>query len=200
LFFGEQWLGAVPVFRAYLAFRLLSTLLVISDAAISALGRPDVRFVLDLVQLPFFVAGVWFGLQVWGGIAGVAWSLAIVRTVMELVYFFTTMRVIRLGIGDMLRYLLPSSLAGTLMGLIVYGMRRANALSGLWAPAVQPLLAEALDVSLLTLAGAMCYFAILFALDRSGFRTVVAMALQIVLPESLRTGLAARWGLSTRQT
>lgn len=188
------------MFRAYLTFRLLSTLLAISDAAISALGRPDIRFVLDLVQLPFFVAGVWFGLQVWGGITGVAWSLAIVRTVMGLVYFITTMRVIQLETGDMLRYLLPSSLAGMLMGLIVYVTRRADALPGLWAPITQPLLAEALNMSILTLAGAICYFAILFALDRPGFRTVAAMALQIVLPESLRASLAARWGLSTRQT
>ena len=200
LFFGEQWLGSVPVFRAYLAFRLLCTLLAISDAAISALGRPDIRLVLDLVQFPFFVAGVWFGLQVWGGIAGVAWSLAIVRTVMGLVYFITTMRVVQLGIGGMLRYLLPSSLAGMLMGLIVYMMRRADALSGLWASVTQPLLADALNVSILTLTGAICYFAILFALDRSGLKTVAAMALQIVLPESLRTSLATTRGLPTRQT
>jgi teichuronic acid exporter len=198
LFFGEQWLGAVPVFRAYLAFRLLSTLLAISDAAISALGRPDVRFVLDLVQFPFFVAGVWFGLQVWGGIAGVAWSLAVVRAVMGLVYFGATMRVIDLKVGDTLRYLLPSSSAGMLMGLIVYVMRRAGVLSDLWASIAQPLLADALEVSILTLTGATSYFAILFALDRSGFKTVAAMALQIVLPESLRTRLAATRGLSTR--
>jgi O-antigen/teichoic acid export membrane protein len=197
LFFGEQWLGSAPVFRAYLAFRLLSTLLAISDAAISALGRPDIRFVLDLVQFPFFVAGVWFGLQVWGGIAGVAWSLAIVRIVMGLVYFVTTMRVVRLGIGDVLRYLLPSSLAGMLMGLTVYIIRRTDALSGLWELATQPLVADALNVSMLTLTGAICYFAILFVLDRTGFRTVTTTALQIVLPESLRTGLAATWRLSS---
>ena len=36
LFFGEQWLGAIPVFRAYLAFRLVDVLLRISDSATSA--------------------------------------------------------------------------------------------------------------------------------------------------------------------
>jgi O-antigen/teichoic acid export membrane protein len=199
LFFGEQWLGSVPVFRAYLAFRLLCTLLAISDAAISALGRPDIRFLLDLVQFPFFVAGVWFGLQVWGGIIGVAWALAIVRTVMGLVYFVTTMRVVRLGIGDVLRYLLPSSLAGMLMGLIIYMVHRADALSSLWASVTQPRIADAMNVSTLMLAGAVCYFAILFVLDWSGSKTVAAMALQILLPESLRAGLAAMRGLSAHQ-
>ena len=70
----------MTVFRAYLTFRLIQTLLSISDAAISALGRPQIRFAVDLAQLPFFVGGIWFGLQVWGGIEGVAWSLAIVQT------------------------------------------------------------------------------------------------------------------------
>jgi hypothetical protein len=117
---------------------------------------------------------------------------------MGLVYFGTTMRVIDLGIGDTLRYLLPSSSAGMLMGLVVYVMLRAGVLSDLRAPIAQPLLADALEVSILTLTGATSYFAILFALDRSGSKIVAAMALQIVLLESLRTRLAATCGLSAR--
>ena len=35
--FGEQWLGAVPVLRAYLTFRLVQALLPLGDAAVDPL-------------------------------------------------------------------------------------------------------------------------------------------------------------------
>jgi len=187
VFFGEQWLGSVPVFRAYLTFRLVQTLLTISNAATSAIGRPDIPFVVDLAQLPFFIAGTWFGLRVWGGIIGVAWSLATVRTVTGLVYFATTMRLTRLTIGDTFRYLMPSSLAGVLMGIIVYTMRNVGAVQGLMASINPPFLADVLNLIALILVGMVSYFVILFALDQFGFKAVMTMALQIILPASLRT-------------
>ena len=79
IFLGDKWLGAAPVFRAYLVLWLLRTLLNLGDSLTSATGRPQIRLAFDLIQLPLFAAGTWFGLQVWGGIAGVAWTLAIVR-------------------------------------------------------------------------------------------------------------------------
>jgi O-antigen/teichoic acid export membrane protein len=194
LAFGEQWTGAVPVFRAYLAFRLVDTLLEISNSAISAIGRPDVRFVVDLAQLPFFIAGTWFGLQVLGGIIGVAWSLAIVRIVAGVAYFAVTMHLTQLRVGDALRYLLPSSLAGTLMGISVHALRNAAVVQELTAPIDQPLLADALNLIALALVGVVGYFAILFALDRSGSEAVMTLAWHIILPEPLRTRLTTFWG------
>ena len=193
LFFGEQWLGSLPVFRAYLTFRLLCTLLVISNAAISAVGRPEIRFVVDLIQLPFFIAGIWFGLRVWGGMSGVAWALAIVRSLMGLAYFITAARVTHLRMRDVLRYLMPSSLAGILMGAIITGLRQTGIHAYLNSIVNQPLLADVLNLATLTLTGAACYFTMLFALDRPGFRAVAEMGLQIVLPEPLRSRLRTRF-------
>lgn len=190
LFFGEQWLGAVPVFCAYLTFRLVHTLQVIGDSATSALGRPDVRLVLELAQLPFFAVGLWFGLRVWGGIAGVAWSLAIVRLVAGLVYLAATMRLARMAAGEVYRYLLPSSLAGVVMGLVVYGVRRAGVVHALLAPASDTMLAGLAELLALALVGIVVYFGLLFALDRSGLGQVVVLAARILLPAPLRTRLA----------
>jgi len=205
LFFGEQWLGAVPVFRAYLAFRLVGTLLAISNTATSALGRPDIPFAVDLAQFPFFVGGIWFGLRIWGGIAGVAWSLAIVRIVTGLVYFGVTMRATRVRAGKTLRYLAPSSLAGAAMGIVVWVLRGGivpqgsgalggagvgHRMAGTIAP---PLLADGLSLLGLTLAGAISYFVILLAVDRAGFRAVAKMGWQIVAPEPVRARIAASW-------
>jgi teichuronic acid exporter len=191
LFFGEQWVGAVPVFQAYLAFRLVDTLLAVSDAVTSALGRPELRLRVDLIQLPLFLGGIWFGLRVWGGIAGVAWSLAVVRTLMGLVYLGVTMHLTRLDLGRSLRYLGPSTLAGMLMGLGVVGLRRtgvAEVLAGSLRPS---LLADGVWLALLVLTGVVGYFSLLYALDRSGFKKVMTQAGQIAVPEGVRTRLLA---------
>lgn len=178
--FGEQWLGAVPVFRAYLTFRLVQTLLAISDSVISALGRPQIRFAVDVAQLPFFVGGLWFGLRVWGGIEGVAWSLAIVRTVAGLVYLLVSLRLTRLAAGTLIRSLFPSSLAAALMGLLVFVLRSTSIVRA-WS-AQSPLVA----LFLLVLVGVISYFVLLYGLDRSGFREVRAMAWRIAVPGSVR--------------
>jgi PST family polysaccharide transporter len=183
--FGEQWLGAVPVFRAYLTFRLVQALLAITDSTISALGRPQIRFAVDLAQLPFFVAGLWFGLRVWGGIEGVAWSLAIVRTVVGLVYLALSLRLTRLAAGALLRALLPSSLAAVFMGLLVYGLRH-TAMVRAWSTAGHPLAV----LVCLVLVGVISYFLLLYGLDRRGFREVRDMAWRIMVPGSVRRRLA----------
>jgi O-antigen/teichoic acid export membrane protein len=193
LFFGPQWLASVPVFRAYLAFRLVGTLTLIGDAATSAIGRPDIRLMLDLAQLPFFIAGVWFGLRVWGGISGVAWTLAVVRAVAGLVYLGATMRVTQGTLGETFRYLMPSSVAGMVMGILVYRMRSYDVLRRLTSPISQTRLADGLSLTGLALAGAVLYFVILFALDRRGFKRVAKIAWQVVLPQSIRARLAKAW-------
>ncbi len=184
--FGQQWLGAVPVFRAYLSFRLINTLLEITDVATSAIGRPGIRLAVDVAQLPFFVAAMWFGLTVWGGIAGVAWSLAIVRAVAGLAYFAVIMRVTGLKIRETLRYLLPNVLAGTLMGIGVQGVRGMEVIREVLASIRQPFLANALALIGLALIGAGGYFALLFALDRAGLKAVARITWEIIVPESLR--------------
>jgi len=194
LFFGPQWSAAIPVFRAYLLFRLLDVLLRMSNSATSAIGRPDIRFKVDLIQLPFFIAGTWFGLRVWGGVMGVAWSLTIVRLVAGLIYFIASLRVTGLTISQTFRHLLPSSLAALLMGLIQMAIRSSGLLSALLPSVKSPILADVLTLLALTLAGIISYFTMLFALDRQGFKEFVIMAWQITFPDPLRKRLIAIWG------
>jgi O-antigen/teichoic acid export membrane protein len=189
--FGEQWLGAVPVFRAYLAFRLVDALLAVCDAATSALGRPELRLRVDVIQLPLFLGGVWYGLRVWGGITGVAWSLAVVRTLMGLAYLGVTMHLTRLDLRRTLRTLGPSTLAGGLMGLGVAGLRRTG-LARMLAGSLQPsLLADGVWLAVLVLAGFVGYLTLLYALDRPGFKVVMTQAGQIAVPEGMRARLLA---------
>jgi O-antigen/teichoic acid export membrane protein len=171
LFLGEKWLGAAPVFRAYLVLWLLRTLLHLGDALTSATGRPQIRLAFDLIQLPLFAAGTWFGLQVWGGIAGVAWTLAIVRLAVGSLYFIAVLRLVQLKASEVLRALLPCALAGAGMGLSVHLAR-----------GMLPFGNEAAGVGVLVVIGIGMYAGIFYVLDAAGFRGVVRMVRDILVP------------------
>ncbi len=173
VFLGDKWLGATEVFRAYLVLWLLRTLLNLGDSLTSAAGRPQVRLRYDLIQLPFFVAGTWFGLQVWGGIAGVAWTLAIVRLGVGVFYFAAVLRLVQADIHTLLRILLPIALAGAGMGLgVVLGR------------SLLPLGSDILRLSALVGIGMVIYVGLFYALDPGGFRQVVQMVRKILIPRS----------------
>ena len=180
--FGAEWLPAVPVLRAYLVFRLAHSLLPMGDAVVSALGRPEIRFRVDLIQMPFYLAGLWFGLRVLGDIAGIAWSLAAVRLAAGLVYLAVTLRLAGLPLAQAGRALLPSSLAGAGMGLAVYGLYVGGSVSRRLPAGLSPAVAEGLHLMALVLAGGACYVALLFVLSPHAFREVLATLWQIVVP------------------
>jgi O-antigen/teichoic acid export membrane protein len=175
VFLGEKWLGAAPVFRAYLVLWLLRTLLGLGDALTSATGHPQVRLVFDLIQLPLFAAGTWLGLRVWGGIAGVAWALVIVRLAVGCFYFVAVLRLVQLKVRAVLRLLLPCSLAGAGMGLCVHFMR-----------GILPCESEAVKLGFLVMIGVGVYAAIFYVLDSAGFRRVFRMVKDILVPAVYR--------------
>jgi O-antigen/teichoic acid export membrane protein len=195
--FGEQWLPAVTVLRAYLAFRLVHCLLPMADAVVSAVGRPEIRFRVDLVQLPLYLAGLWFGLRVLGGIDGVAWSLAAIRLVAGLVYLAVTLRLAALSAALALRALLPSSLAAAGMGLAVHGLYVSGAVLRFLPVGQLPAVVDALHLLALVLAGATCYLVLLFLLNPRAFRQVLVTSWRIAIPgrtaEPALAGEETKW-------
>jgi len=170
-FLGDKWLGATPIFRAYLVMWLLRTLLYLGDTLTSATGHPQTRLAFDLLLLPFFAAGTWFGLRVWGGIAGVAWTLVIVRLVVGGLYFLAVLRLVQLELRPVLRRVLPSALAAATMGLSVH-LVRGLLTSG----------NDAARLGVLVGIGMIVYAGIFFTLDHEGFRQVVRMICEILVP------------------
>lgn len=78
----ELWLGTEFAHRSTVVLRWLaagvffSSLAGIPFALIQAAGRPDLTALLHLVQLPFYVAGLWVAIRYWGveG-AAAAWTI-----------------------------------------------------------------------------------------------------------------------------
>jgi hypothetical protein len=143
----------------------------LGDALTSATGHPQIRLTFDLIQLPLFAVGTWFGLKVWGGIAGVAWTLAIVRLAVGVFYFAAVLRLIQLKAGAALRLLLPIALAGASMGLCVHLAR-----------GILPLESEYAGLGILVMLGMGVYAAVFYGLDPAGFRRVVRMVRDILVP------------------
>jgi PST family polysaccharide transporter len=181
LAFGSQWSGAVPVFRAYVAFQLFDSLTLLGNAAMSASGRPYIRLRMNLVQLPLFIGATWFGLSVWGGIVGVAASLAIVRSLTALAYLGVTWRILRLPVKDTLLALAPSALAAGLMGLVALWVRTLGPENEWW------LLAE------IVFAAMSVYGVALWLIDHSAFLQVWDAGMQIFVPLRLRERIVRRF-------
>src|SRR5574341_145051 len=184
--FGDQWMGAVPVLRAYLGFRLVDALLMVVDSATSAVGRPDLRFKVDLIQLPFFVAATLIGLRMFGTISGVAWSLAAVRAAAGIAYLVAGLRVAGVNVRPVLGHLLPSTLAAGVMGLAVHGLRLTGFAQG-WVLAIpQTFISDGLTLTGLVTAGAAIYFGLLYGMDRRGFGEVARLGRRILIPDRVR--------------
>ncbi len=181
LSFGSQWDGAVPVFRAYVLFQILDSLTVLGDAAMSASGRPYIRLRMNLVQLPLFIGATWYGLSVWGGILGVALSLAVVRSLAAMAYLGITWRILHLPARGVIRALAPSTLAAGFMGLAALGVRLIGPAND-WL-----LLAAVVGVAMLV------YGALLWLIDRAAFVQVWDAGMQIFVPLRLRERAARRF-------
>ncbi|MEW5872628.1 MAG: oligosaccharide flippase family protein [Chloroflexota bacterium] len=180
--FGEQWLEAAPVLRAYLVFRLVDALLTQCSAATSAAGRPDIQFKLDVAQAPFFLLVAWAALSRGVGIIGLAWMLACMRSLAGLVYLAVTLRLAGANLAEAGRSLGPSLLSGVLMGAAVFGLRGSGMVQG-WVRGVQPaLLADGLELTLLVASGAVTYLLILWIVDRAGLKDVLRLAWRVLVP------------------
>lgn len=122
LFFGGQWLAAVPILRAYLTFRLLQAVLVVGDVALSAVGQPAVRWRYDVLLVPLFAGAV--GAAVWLGrdVATIGWVLAAVRGLVGLAYLRAVLRVVGVAPRALLAQVWSSAVAAVAMALLVGGI------------------------------------------------------------------------------
>ncbi|MEM8859722.1 MAG: oligosaccharide flippase family protein [Chloroflexota bacterium] len=172
VFFGVDWLEALWVIRAYFTFRMFNTLLTISNVAVSAYGRPDLRLKQDMVQLPLFLGGIWLGLNVWGTIEAVAWVLVAVRITMAFFYFGLTVYFTPITWGGTWATLRPSVLSGFLLGGFIFLARFLNPLSFAEPTTLMTALIPLLVYTLLGIGG---YVLVYYWLDPAGFREVVAL-------------------------
>ncbi len=136
--YGWNWLPSISVLRILALYALVRAASHHFGDAYKAMGRPEIlsRFtVLWMLLLPpSLIAGAR-----WNGIYGVACALLLARTLMTLLHFVISVRVVRLRPAELLAALRPAAEASLFMAALL--VPEAYLISG-WAPKLQlPVLA-----------------------------------------------------------
>ena len=183
LVFGQQWVPATAVFRLFFIYSLVRSLSLISTAVTAAIGRPDVPFRLNLVQLPLLVFAIWLGLK--GGLIGVTVGVVAVTTGAHLVYVYLSTRLLDVSWRAMWQYLGSIVTASGVMGLIA--LLAKLMLTRRWSVGWPSLIGAAL-------IGGVVYIAVWLLLDRHAFVDTGVTFLQVLVPRKIRRSGAARGG------
>lgn len=70
---GQKWLGIVLPLKILAATSLFSSLVVIVKPIFDAIGKPEINFKANVLQLIFFAIFIYLGVK-WGGLIGVAFA------------------------------------------------------------------------------------------------------------------------------
>lgn len=90
LWIGEEFAENSTVVMQILAVGIFAnSLAMVPSTAIQAVGRPDIRAKIHMVELPVYLAMIWFFTQAWGieGVA-LAWTLRVTMDGLMILYFF----------------------------------------------------------------------------------------------------------------
>lgn len=183
LLFGEAWLPAVPLLRAYLIFRLLQTLGELGDATLSALGRPVIRFYFDLILLPLFGATAYLTMTLSADLVVIAGGLAAVRTLLMIAYLAITMRLAQVSAGLFWSAVRGPTVAAVVGGLVILGVNMYwTAGLGVGGSGEGSTLVLAVRLTGLAIVGILTYLGTFFILDRPGFKDVLAVVSAAFFP------------------
>jgi O-antigen/teichoic acid export membrane protein len=153
--YGEQWLPVVPLLRILAIAGVLRALQALLANIYKAKGRPDLDFKIGVGLLPLLVIAVLAGTH-WDT-PGVAFGILLfnVALLASTVY---ALRLIGLGLARTLAVVLPATSAAALMGL---GLAIVDLLY------VGPRPTVAVELAVSVTAGAILFFAALYAISRS---------------------------------
>lgn len=192
--FGEQWLPAVPVFRAFLIFNLFNTLAELCDAATSAAGRPEMRLRVNLIQLPFFAAATLWAMNQYGTILAVAVLLSTVRVVFTFGYIVWTLRLVQANFREFRWALLPSTIAGFGMGVVCLLLRNYFLDNWLMMRFPDPLAAATINLTVTVTLGSLLFLGLLLLVARKSTVEVIGEYYHMIVPTSIQQqSTVLRW-------
>jgi PST family polysaccharide transporter len=154
LLYGSQWLSAVPLLQLAALIGILRAFQVVLSNIYRAKGRPELEFKIGIALLPLLIILVLAGSR-WGTV-GVTGGV-LVFSLVSLASTWFALRLIELHPLQVLRSLLPASLAASLMGAGLYFLNAVQAV-----PVSNGLLKLALNVTI----GVLLFFLPLLVLSR----------------------------------
>jgi PST family polysaccharide transporter len=118
---GAKWAGAVPIVALLAPTVLMHSTTANIGAIYRAKGRTDLLLRWGLFSSVLTLAG--YGIGILWGLEGVAWGYGLVWAALMFPAHAIPLRLIHLGVGDLLRALRPFALASALLAVAALGTR-----------------------------------------------------------------------------
>lgn len=167
--FGEKWNRSIIPLQIIIGFTLIRSLVSPSGQIVLAMGRPDIEFKFNAIQVPLLLIAILIGVSY--GIIGVAIGMSLVVGIMGLIFLRISIGLINLNFRSMLDVLFPAIISSLLMFFLVLALRYIMINFGY--KSYQILL-------VCILFGAVTYFLALLTFFRSSFQMLWSMFMDIV--------------------
>ncbi|HWP93496.1 MAG TPA: MOP flippase family protein [Thermodesulfobacteriota bacterium] len=119
--FGEKWNRSIIPLQIIIGFTMIRSFVSPCGQIILALGRPDIDFKFNAVQVPLLLIAVLIGVSY--GIIGVAIGMSLVVGLMGIVFLRLSIGLINLDLISILKVLFPALTSSLLMLFSVLALR-----------------------------------------------------------------------------
>ncbi len=154
VFFGEQWLEAIPLLQILSLYALIYSVGYHAGDVYKAIGRPDILFKLNImsaaVLLPALIIGSQFGL------IGFAWGYLIAIVIDQTITLYVATRFVKVTFFDILKELKPAMLGVLFMVPVAFATLTLTSEINVF-----------LQLALVVLSGAVTYLGIIWWLEGS---------------------------------
>lgn len=151
--FGDQWLEAIPVLRVLAVYAWVYSLGYHIGDVYKAIGRPNILLMLTILTFIVIIPSIFIGSYF--GLIGIAWGHLFAVLIRRIVSLTLATRFVKVSIVDIIKELKPAFLGGMVMTpIIMIVLYLTNTLN----PFVQ--------LTLVVLAGAISYLAVLWRVER----------------------------------
>jgi O-antigen/teichoic acid export membrane protein len=151
--FGDQWLEAIPVLRVLAVYAWVYSLGYHIGDVYKAIGRPNILLMLTILTFIVIIPSIFIGSYF--GLIGIAWGHLFAVLIRRIVSLTLATRFVKVSIVDIIKELKPAFLGGMVMTpitmIVLYLTNTLN-------PFVQ--------LTLVVLAGAISYLAVLWRVER----------------------------------
>lgn len=117
--FGEKWLPAENVLKILLIFGLMRAIFSPTGRIFLILKKTHLLLVANLVQFPFLVFGVWYGIKNYS-IIGSAYAVSIVLSLGGTIYIALSNKLLNIKFHTFFKQILPGLVSSTMSLVICY--------------------------------------------------------------------------------
>lgn len=115
---GDKWLEMIPIMALLSLVAIPQSIFTINGTLYLNTGRPDIPFKINLISLPIYALGFYFGLKLYG-IFGLVYAYICIYTILIIPIHYYCAKVINLRLRQFIGTLMPVTISVIIMGAFV---------------------------------------------------------------------------------